>query len=256
MNKERLTKILNSPHLLLPSSPPPPIHQIIKPRTILQQEIHTRHDTKHPKAKNPHPHHRNDMRPLADKDAKDAHQRRHRIHHENRACELPRRHGRPKGALCAGDEDEPILCEGDLQEKDGVTVPMVFDDTLFTAEEGGEAEPCAACEDDPENNARAPQFRKIPFDGDFRKGGIIIGNHQGGDIGEDGDEDHVLEVEGFIEDGDPESKENLEVEGKRDTVHNVCVHSVEDLPAGFQGVDDGGETGCEEDNVGCGTSGV
>ena len=143
-----------------------------------------------------------------------------------------------------------------MQEKDGVAVPVVFDDALFAAEEGGEAEPGAAREDDPKNDARAPQFREVPFDGDFGKGSIIVRNHQGGNVGENGNEDDVLEVEGFIEDGDPETKEDFEVEGKRDTVDDVCVHSVEDLPAGLQGVNDGGETGCEEDNVGCGASGV
>ncbi|TFA98674.1 hypothetical protein CCMA1212_009581 [Trichoderma ghanense] len=173
-------------------------------------------------------------------------------------AELPRGDGRPEGTVGTGDEDEPVLGEGDLKEDDLVNVTKVLDDTavLATSVHGGEGNPGTDGEDSAEENGHTPELGQVPLDGGLGVGGVVVGNGQGGDIGKDGNEDDQLNVQGTVEDGDPQTKEDLHVQGQGDTVDNVGVHAVEDLARSLEGVNDGTETRGKEDNVGGGTGSV
>ncbi|KAK1239494.1 hypothetical protein MKX07_008982 [Trichoderma sp. CBMAI-0711] len=173
-------------------------------------------------------------------------------------AELPRGDGRPEGAVGTGDEDEPVLSEGDLEEDDLINVTEVLDDTavLATSVHGGEGNPGTNGEDSAEENGHTPELGQVPLDGSLGVGGVVVGNGQGGDIGKDGNEDDQLNVQGAVEDGDPQTKEDLHVQGQSDTVDDVGVHAVEDLARSLEGVNDGTETRGKEDNVGGGTGSV
>jgi hypothetical protein len=121
---------------------------------------------------------------------------------------------------------------------------------------GGDGDPGADGEHDSENDGDSPKLGKVPLDGGHAVGSVVVGNGQGGNVGEDGNEDHKLDVEGAVEDGDPKTKVDLEVDGQGDTVDDVGVHAVENLARGLQGIDNGTKTGSEEDDVGGGAGGV
>jgi hypothetical protein len=186
------------------------------------------------------------------------------IDDEDSAGKLPRGEGRPEGTVGTGDEDEPVLSEGDLQEEDLVTVTEVLDDTTLidtvavvaSNQESGEGDPGTDGKDNTEEDGHTPQLGEVPLDGRLGVGGVIVGNGQGSDIGENGDEDDQVQVERLVEDGNPETQEDLEMERQGDTVDDVGVHAVENLARSLESVDDGGKTRGKEDDIGSGTSSI
>ncbi|GKT86554.1 LOW QUALITY PROTEIN: hypothetical protein Ct61P_04404 [Colletotrichum tofieldiae] len=147
---------------------------------------------------------------------------------------------------------------GDLEEDDLIEVTEVLDDTTVGAVgvHGGDSNPGTDSEDDTEENGHTPKLGQVPLDGALGEGGVVVGDGQGGDIGENGNEDDKLNVQGTVENGDPQAKVDLQVDGEGDTVDDVGVHAVENLAGSLQGVNDGTKTGGKEDNVGSGAGGV
>lgn len=164
---------------------------------------------------------------------------------------MPRRDRRPEGSVGARDEDEPVLGERDLEEEDRVDLSEVLHDTAVLAlrEHGGQGDPGTDGEDDAEEHRHTPELGQVPLDGSLGEGRVIVGDGKGGDIGENGDEDDELNVKRLVQDGDPETKEDLEMDGQRDTVDDVGVHAVENLAGSLESIDDGAETRSQEDDI-------
>ncbi|ROW06561.1 hypothetical protein VMCG_04318 [Cytospora schulzeri] len=180
------------------------------------------------------------------------------IDDEDSASQLPRGDGRPEGTVGTGDEDQPVLSQGDLEEDDLIDVTEVLDDTTVdtTSVHGGDSDPGTDSEDNSQQDRHSPELGQVPLDGGLAEGSVVVGDGQGGNIGENGDEDNQLDVQGSVEDGNPETEVDLQVDGQGDTVDNVSVHTVENLARSLQGVDDSTKTGGKEDNVGSGTGSI
>lgn len=186
---------------------------------------------------------------------------------ENSTAKLPRRDGGPERTVGTGDEDEPVLGQGDLEEENLVTDTKVLDDTtadtltgsvgkVLVGEHGGESDPGADGENAAEKDGHAPKLGQVPLDGGLGERGVVVSNSQSSNVSENGDEDDELEVEGGVEDGDPETQEDFQVKRQGNTVDNVCVHAVENLAGGLESVNDGRKTGSKEDNIGGGASSI
>jgi hypothetical protein len=168
----------------------------------------------------------------------------------------PRKEGRrgnggPERTVGTGDEDQPVLSKRDLEEEDLVDLTEVLDDTtiLRVGVHGGKSDPGTDSQDNTEKNGHTPELGKVPLNGSLREGSVVVGDSKGSDIGEDGNEDDELDVERSVKDGDPETEEDLHVQGKSDTVDNVGVHAMEDLTACLQSVDDSTQARGEEDDI-------
>jgi hypothetical protein len=127
---------------------------------------------------------------------------------------------------------------------------------ILVREHSGKSDPGTDGENDTEEDGHTPQLRKVPLDGRFAEGSVVIGDGQSSDISENGNEDDQFEVQRGVKDGNPKTEENLKMEGQRNTVHDVGVHAVENLAGGLKSVDDGTETGGKEDNIGSGTGSI
>lgn len=121
---------------------------------------------------------------------------------------------------------------------------------------GGNSNPRADGEDNAEQDRHAPELGQVPLDGRLAVGSVVVGDGEGGDISENGNEDDELDVQAAVEDGNPQTQVDLEMDRQRDTVDDVGVHAVENLAGGLEGIDDGTETGGKEDDIGGGAGGV
>lgn len=150
------------------------------------------------------------------------------------------------------NEDQPVLSERDLEEHDLVHVTEVLDDTAVrpVGVHGGDSNPGTDGQDNAEQDRHTPELGQVPLDGGLAVGSVVVGNGEGGNIGENGDEDDQLDVEAAVQDGNPETKVDLEMDRQGDTVDDVGVHAVENLARRLEGINDGTETGGKEDDIG------
>ena len=164
---------------------------------------------------------------------------------------MPRWDTRPEWTIGTSDEDKPVLSKGDLQEQDLVADTKVLDDTtVFTVDQhGGEGDPSTDGKNTSEKDRHTPELGKVPLDGSLGVGSVVVGNGKRSNIGENGNEDDEVQVEGLIHDRDPKTQEDLQVKRQGDTVDNVGVHAVEDLTGGLESVNDSGETRSQEDDI-------
>lgn len=234
------------------------MHEVVEASASLEEVVETTHDGEDTEGENPDTNNSDNAGLLADEPTKDTEQGGNDVDNQDGTAELPRRNGRPERTVGTGDEDQPVLSEGDLKEDDLVDVTEVLDDTtvLATSVHGGEGNPGTDGEDGSEENGHTPELGKVPLDGSLGVRGVIVGNGQGGDISENGNEDDQLNVQGTVEDGDPETKEDLHVQRQGDTVDDVGVHAVEDLARSLESVNDGTETGGKENDIGGGTGSI
>lgn len=234
------------------------MHEVVESGGSLEQVVDTTHDAEDTKGEDPDTDDGDNRGLATNEPTKQGEEGGDDVDNQNGAGELPRGEGRPEGAVGTGDEDEPVLSESDLEEEDLVHDTKVLDDTTVLAANvhGGEGDPGTDSKDNAEEDGHTPELGQVPLDGALGEGGVVVGNGQGSDIGKDGNEDDELQVERAVQDGDPQTKEDLKMERQRDTVHNVGVHAVENLARGLEGIDDGGQTGSKEDNVGGGTGSI
>ena len=234
------------------------MHQRIEATRPLQEIVNPTEDTEHTEGEDPDPHDRDDGRLTTDEEAEETEEGGDDIDHEDGAGQLPRRDRVPEGTIGTRDEDEPVLREGDLQEEHLVADTEVLHDTAIVAlgQHGRQRNPRADGQDDAQQDRHTPETGQVPLDRGLGEGGIVVGDGQGGDIGEDGDEDDEFQVQALVEDGDPQTQEDFQMQRERDTVDDVGVHAMEDLPGSLERVDDGRETGGEEDDVGGGAGRV
>ncbi|GKT51544.1 uncharacterized protein ColSpa_11725 [Colletotrichum spaethianum] len=257
MGVYKLTKVLKRA-LLLAALGRFAVHEVVKASTVLEKVVDTGADAEDTEGEDPDTDNGNNGGVAVLEPTPNGEAGGEDVDDEDGTGQLPRRDGRPEGSVGTGDEDEPVLSEGDLEEDNLVEVTEVLDDTAVGAVgvHGGDSDPGTDSEDDTEEDGHTPKLGQVPLDRALGEGGVVVGNSQGGDIGENGNEDDKLNVQRTVEDGNPQTKEDLQVDGQSDTVDDVGVHAVENLAGSLQGVNDGTKTGGKEDNVGSGASGV
>lgn len=228
------------------------MHEVVETSRALHEVVETTHDAEDTEGEDPDTDNSDDGGVRADEPSEDTEEGGQDIDDENSAGQLPRGDGGPEGTVGTGDENQPVLSEGNLKEDDLIDVTEVLDDTtiLTTNVHSGESDPGTDSEDDTEENGHTPQLGKVPLDGSLGEGGVVVSDGKGGDIGENGDEDDKLNVEGAVENGDPQTEENLHVQGQGDTVDDVSVHAVENLARSLQGINDGAKTRGKENDIG------
>jgi len=170
---------------------------------------------------------------------------------EDGADELP---GWP-GLTTTSDEDEPVLSKGDFQEEYTLDGTEVVDDTSVWHEHSATDDPGAESKEYTEDDGDDPDLGELPLDWALLEVCVIVGDGNGGKIGEESEEDNELSANGLVDDDHGSDKVDLQVQAEGDTVLNVCLHTLENLTGDLDGRDDGGETWGEEDNIGGGLSG-
>lgn len=234
------------------------MHEVVKAGAALHQVVETTHDGKDTERENPDTDNGDNAGIAVDKPTEDTEEGGNDVDQENGTAKLPRWDGRPERTIGTGDEDEPVLSEGDLEEENSVTITKVLDDTtvLAASQHGGKSNPGTNSQNKAEKDGHTPELGQVPLNGSRGVGGVVVGNGQGSDIGKDGNEDDQLNVERLVQDGNPQAKEELHVQGQSDTVDNVGVHAVENLARSLEGVNDGTQTRSKEDNIGGGAGSV
>lgn len=235
------------------------VHEVVEASAVLEEVVDTTHDAEDTEGEDPDTDNCDDggVGGAGKEPTEQTEEGGKDIDNQDGTGQLPRGDGRPEGTVGTGDEDEPVLGEGDLQEEDTVNGTEVLDDTATgLSKHGSKGDPGTDSKDDTEENGHTPKLGKVPLDGSLGEGSVVVSNGQGGNISEDGNEDDQLDVEGGVQDGDPETQEHLQVDGQSDTVDNVGVHAVENLAGSLESVDDSTETRGQENNVGGGTGSI
>ncbi|KAH6603711.1 hypothetical protein Trco_008486 [Trichoderma cornu-damae] len=165
---------------------------------------------------------------------------------ENGADELP---GGPSAAT-TGNEDEPVLGEGDLEEEDLLDGAEVLDDAAVGEVHGSAENPGAEGEEDAEDDGDDPDLGQLPLYRARLVVGIVVSDSDGGQISEQGKEDDEVDADGLVDDDHRQGQVDLQVETEGDAVLDVGLHALEDLTGSLDGQDDGAEAGGEEDDIG------
>lgn len=169
----------------------------------------------------------------------------HDVDTENGADELPRGHG----LATTGNEDEPVLSKGDLEEENLLDGAKVLDDTTVGQVHGSTEDPGTEGKQDTEDDGDDPDLGQLPLDRTGLVVGIVVGDGDGSQISEQGKEDDEVDTDGLVDDDHGQSQVDLKVETQSDTVLDVSLHALEDLARGLDGQDDGGQTGGKEDDI-------
>jgi hypothetical protein len=228
------------------------VHEVVKAGAALHEVVETTHDTEDTERENPDTDNSDNAGLATNEPTEDTEEGGKDIDDQDGAGKLPRGNGGPEGTVGTGDEDQPVLSKRDLEEENLVDLTEVLDNTtiLRVGVHGGKSDPGTDSQDDTEKNGHTPELGEVPLDGSLGEGCVVVGDSKGSNIGENGDEDDKLNVEGSVEDSNPETKEDLHVQGQSDTVDNVGVHSVEDLARSLKGINDGTQTRSKEDDIG------
>jgi len=234
------------------------VHEVIETDGSLKEIVDATHNTEDTKGENPDTDDCHNAGLTTYEPSEKTEERGNDIDDQDGSGKLPRRNGRPEGAVGAGDEDEPVFRQGDLQEENLVEDTEILDDTAIFVpfgvavvmdKHGSQSNPGTDRKNDTEKDGHPPKLGQIPLDRGLGVRGVIVRDGQGSDIGEDCDEDDEFQIETPVEDGDPKAQENLKVKGKSDTVNDVGVHAVENLAGSLESVDDSGQTGGQEDDI-------
>ncbi|PMB73754.1 hypothetical protein BM221_001179 [Beauveria bassiana] len=217
------------------------VHHVVESGRALHEVVETTHDGKDTERENPDTDNGNNGGLAVLEPSKDTEESGNDIDNQNGARQLPRGNGRPERSVGTGDEDEPVLSEGDFEEENLINVTEVLDDTTVAVvgKHSGEGNPGTDSQDNTKENGHAPELGQVPLDGGLGEGGVVVGNGKSGNIGENSNEDDKLNVQGL-----------------GDTVDNVGVHAVENLAGSLEGINDGTETGGKEDNIGGGSGSI
>jgi hypothetical protein len=154
-----------------------------------------------------------------------------------------------EGLAATSDEDQPVLSKGNLKEEDRLDSTEVLDDTTAGDEERTTDDPSTESKQETEDDGDEPDLGQLPFDGTLFGVGVVIGDSDGGQIGEQGEEYDELGTDGLVEDDHGSDEVDLQVQAERDTVLDVGLHTLENLAGGLDGQDDRGETRGKEDDI-------
>jgi len=188
------------------------MHHAIETSGILKEVVDTGHDAEDAEGEQIDTNDSNDGSLSSDEPTEQTEESSDEIDDTDGTSELPRGDGAPERTVSASDEDEPVLSECDFEEEDFITLTKVLDDTAAADEHGREGDPSTDGEGDTDDGGDTPEFRKVPLDGSLAVGCIIVCNGKGGNIGEDSNENDQFQLQGDVEDDDPETKEDFQVE--------------------------------------------
>lgn len=79
-----------------------------------------------------------------------------------------------EGVEATGDEDEPVLGEGDLEEENLLDGTVVVDDTTLGDVHGTAENPGAGSEERAENDGDNPDLGQLPLDGTLLEVGVVV----------------------------------------------------------------------------------
>ncbi|EPE08776.1 hypothetical protein F503_04363 [Ophiostoma piceae UAMH 11346] len=235
------------------------VHQVVEANGVLEHVVDTSHDTENTEGEDPNTDNSDNGSLLAvHEETEQGEEGGQQIDDQDGTGQLPRGDGRPEGAVGTGDENQPVLSKGDLKEDDLIKLTEVLDDTtvLGVGVHGSDSDPGANSQNNTEQDGHTPELGQVPLDGSLGEGSVIVSNGQGSDISENGNEDDQLNVQRTVEDGNPQTQVDLEMDGQSDTVDNVGVHAVENLSGSLQGINNGTKTGGKENDIGSGASSV
>jgi hypothetical protein len=139
-----------------------------------------------------------------------------------------------------GDENEPVLSEGDLEEKNLLDVTVLLDETTVGQEHGTVHDPGADSKQDSENNRDDPDLGELPFDRAGLVVGIVVGDSDGSQIGEKSEEDDKLDTNSLVENDHGSDEVDFQMKTEGDTVLDVGLHALENLAGNLDGGDNGG----------------
>ena len=185
---------------------------------------------------------------IAGEPAEDTEEGGDHIDDEDRTHQLPR----GPGLTTTGDEDQPVLGQGNLEEEDLLGRAEVLDDTAVGEEESGTDDPGGDGQEDTEDDGDDPDLRQLPLDGTGFEVRVVVGDGDGGKISEEGNEHNQIGTHGLVDDDHRGDQVDLKMQTQGDTVLDVGLHALEDLTGQLDGIDDGGQTGGKEDNIGGG----
>ncbi|GJC90876.1 hypothetical protein ColLi_13714 [Colletotrichum liriopes] len=175
-----------------------------------------------------------------------------------------------EGLEATGDEDEPVLGQGDLEEENLLDGAVLVDDTTVDDVHGTAEDPGAHGEETAEDDGDDPDLGELPLDGTLLEVGVVVlrvretrkdvggtySNGNGGQISEQGEEDDEVGADSLVDDDHGGDEVDLQVQAEGDTVLDVGLHALENLARQLDGGDDGAETGGKEDDIGGGLGGL
>lgn len=179
--------------------------------------------------------------------AEDGEESSKRIDTQDGSNELPRW----PGLSTTGDEDQPVLGQRDLEEQDLLRRTEVLDQTTVGQEEVSTDNPSGNGQEETKDDGNDPDLGQLPLDRAHLEVSIVVGNGDGGQVSEEGDEDNQVSADGLVDDDHGGDQVDLEVETQSDTVLDVGLHALEDLPRDLDGLDDGTESWREKYDVCC-----
>src|ERR1700710_2488235 len=84
---------------------------------------------------------------------------------------------------------------------------------------------------------------------------VVVCDGDGSQISEESQEDDELDADGLVDDNHRGDKVNFQMQAKSNTILDICLHTLENLTGDLNGRDDGGKTGCEENDISSGLGG-
>ena len=183
--------------------------------------------------------------PVGSEPSEDTEQSGKDIDKEDGNDQLPR----GPGLSTTGDEDEPVLSQSNLEEENLLGRAEVLDNTTVLEEESTTDDPGGGSKQYSEDNGDNPDLGQLPLDGAGFEVSVIVGDGNGGKIGEQSDEDNQGRVNSLVNDDHGGNQVDLKVKTQSNTVLDVGLHALENLAGKLDGIDNGGETGGEEDNI-------
>lgn len=164
---------------------------------------------------------------------------------EDGTNQLPRGHG----LSTTGNEDQPVLSQRHLKEQNLLGRTEVLDDTTIGQEEGSTQDPSTDSKQETKDDGDQPDLGQLPLNRTCFEVSVIVGNSDGGQVSEQGDEDNQVSADGLVDDDHGGNEVDFQVQTQSDTVLNVGLHTLEDLTRKLDGIDNGGQTGGEENNI-------
>jgi hypothetical protein len=161
---------------------------------------------------------------------------------------------RGEGLTATGDEDQPVLSKGNLEEEDGLDGTKVDNDTTIGQEKSATDDPGTESKEKTKDDGDAPDLGKLPLDGTLLRVSVVVGDGDGSQISEQGKEDNELGTDGLVEDDHRGDEVDFQVQAESDTVLDVGLHTLENLAGSLDGKNDGRQTGGKEDDIGGGLS--
>jgi len=150
------------------------VHEVVEADGALEEVVDTTHDAEDTEGENPDTDDGDDTGLTTDEPTEETEEGSNDIDDQNGAAELPRRNRRPEGTVGTGDEDEPVLSQGDLEEEDLVENTEVLDDTavlislrvaVVVDKHGGKGDPGTDSKNDTEKDGHTPKLGQVPLDG-------------------------------------------------------------------------------------------